>query len=329
MYGIIVKGTKGLQYTDGRRMYFPDRKWQDARVGIFTDMRITVDKDTYAFFTGKMLEVEPLSIDEVFTIEEYEADATYKSLDVDNGNVIAISCDGETGIYAKVASKVIKIIDTDDLEVNSIGIRVKQHIADFLFTAKGVDVSSYLLKHFSETCKLGDKKRALLACIRIMASRPHASFKDFTIFSDAFIVAKAGSEFFSTEMVYAFDKDDELKFIAFTPSVVKGTKTGRIDVAEVENICVNNMICLYSGYAEADKLVVTNKLSALGHTSEVFAWNGNLFTWDCLENEQVVKQINDAKEQHQALLKRLGKQCSSKMITELRKLNLKAWLLHK
>lgn len=53
---LLKKGERGLFFSDGKRIYFPDRCWEDAKAGYFSDMKITKDKDTYAFITGKMID---------------------------------------------------------------------------------------------------------------------------------------------------------------------------------------------------------------------------------------------------------------------------------
>lgn len=32
---ILVKGDKGLYFSDGNKIYFPDRSWKDAEEGIY------------------------------------------------------------------------------------------------------------------------------------------------------------------------------------------------------------------------------------------------------------------------------------------------------
>lgn len=55
-YILIVKGDKGLYYSDGKKFYFPDKtSFKDATEGVAVHCHITKDSGNFVFFTGEML----------------------------------------------------------------------------------------------------------------------------------------------------------------------------------------------------------------------------------------------------------------------------------
>lgn len=58
----IQKGERGLVIDGGGKLLFPDRSWKGAREGFATDVKITKDKDTYAFVSGRMLDIADIDI---------------------------------------------------------------------------------------------------------------------------------------------------------------------------------------------------------------------------------------------------------------------------
>lgn len=60
---MIQRGDRGLFIANGNKLLFPDRSWKDAREGFAYDVEIVLDKGTYAFVRGKMLETLPIELD--------------------------------------------------------------------------------------------------------------------------------------------------------------------------------------------------------------------------------------------------------------------------
>lgn len=150
---LLEKGERGLFYSDGNRIYFPDWRWKDAKVGLFTDMKITKDKDSYAFITGKMVDPDFILgnavdiLDNLFLItvgeyfrkghkvkvyedntfsiisqlgkSEYEGDRNI-ILDTNEGyrvfKIDSISSD----VSSKISKKVVKVADFSDLSKSVI-----------------------------------------------------------------------------------------------------------------------------------------------------------------------------------------------------------------
>lgn len=63
---LIQKGDRGLFISNGNKLLFPDRSWKDAREGFAKDIEITLDKGTYAFVRGKMMDTLPITLDDIF-----------------------------------------------------------------------------------------------------------------------------------------------------------------------------------------------------------------------------------------------------------------------
>lgn len=59
---LFNEGTKGLSYSDGKRMYFPDRKFEASAGVFYTNVSVTVDKDTYAFVKADVIIPESIFV---------------------------------------------------------------------------------------------------------------------------------------------------------------------------------------------------------------------------------------------------------------------------
>lgn len=62
---LIQRGDRGLFIANGNKLLFPDRSWKDAREGFAYDVEIVLDKGTYAFVRGKMLETQPICVNDL------------------------------------------------------------------------------------------------------------------------------------------------------------------------------------------------------------------------------------------------------------------------
>lgn len=62
-FGYLVRGAKGLFYSDGRYFYFPNRG-SNLKEGIIKNIRVVkdfLDDRGYAFIDAEMVETEPFS----------------------------------------------------------------------------------------------------------------------------------------------------------------------------------------------------------------------------------------------------------------------------
>lgn len=66
---LIQKGDRGLFISNGSKLLFPDRSWKDAKEGFAYDVEITLDKGTYAFVRGKMLQTTPIGVEDLMDSE--------------------------------------------------------------------------------------------------------------------------------------------------------------------------------------------------------------------------------------------------------------------
>lgn len=76
MSGMLMKGSKGLYLSDGKKLYFPDRSFTDAEMGFVRNAKVVKDKGTYAFITGEMVRNVPMTDSTICDIMvEYGEDA--------------------------------------------------------------------------------------------------------------------------------------------------------------------------------------------------------------------------------------------------------------
>ena len=337
----LVQGEKGLYYTDGVRIYFPDRKWTEAKLGFFTDLHVTVEKDTYSFISGKMIEALPLSAETFFETQPFKLSSVYcYKLLGDTMMIIEKDCNDYWSAYINTKDGIKQVFHTEDYVLGFMHM-YKEHyrrncFTDVLFKDRqAVDTSAYIKTYYVDNCKL-DKDRFMEACIRLCSRVEfwHRKVIDFKLYNDTFIVVTYNGDFvynrdeiFTTMYVY---DNNELHSITGVDVKTLGNSGIKLTRDEINNFCIEKHICLGYGHdTDIDENLVMRVFSGLEVEVTVYAWCGSKFKMDFLNNEDVVKVIDSSFEKLKATVKRVGKSCTGRLVNELQKFNVRPWLLRK
>lgn len=338
----LVQGEKGLYYTDGVRIYFPDRKWTEAKLGFFTDLHVTIEKDKYSFISGKMIETLPLSAETFFEAQPFKLSSTYfYKLLGDTMMIIEKDCNGYWSAYVNTKNGIQQVFHTEDY-VLGYKRMYKEHyrrncFTDVLFKDKQtVDTTAYIKTWYADNCKL-DEDRFMEACIRLCSRADFLGRKvtDFKLYDNTFIVVTYTVSYTYSKdetytMIFVYDNNDKLHDIRDVDVKTLGKVERKLTKDEVDNFCVEKHICLGYGHdTDISENLVMKVFSGLGAEVTIYAWCGDKFKMDFLSDENLIKVIDDDFAKLQATVKRVGKSCTGRLVNELQKFNVRPWLLHK
>lgn len=336
---LLLEGQKGLYHTNGAKMFFPDRKWTDAKAGFFTDLHETVQKDTYSFITGKMLETLPLTADVFFETQPFKLTSTYFSLQIGDAEaIVEKDCHANWTVFVNTKEGVQSVYFVDDF-IQGVYRMERTHYHRNCFTAelfknkKLLDTTAQQKAWYFEFCQLDDDK-IMTACVRIrsMVEMLYRTYYDFKIYDNTFIVVKSQYKYESSvapsEYTFVFDGKNIIELSAVNVKSL-GKLTKVINNDELEKFIVDNHICLGFGDRSIEYHdIVYTTLKALGVELTLYAWCGGDFTMDKLQDAEKVAFIEKSYEELKATTKRVGRYCSGGLINDLQKLNPRPWLLH-
>lgn len=339
----LVQGEKGLYYTDGVRIYFPDRKWTEAKLGFFTDLHITIEKDKYSFISGKMIETLPLSSETFFENKPFKLSSQYfYKLLGDTMVIIEKDCNGNWSAYVNTRNGIQEVFYTEDYVLGYMHM-YKEHyrrncFTDVLFKDRqSIDITSQIRSWYANNCKLTEDK-FMEACIRLI-SRPEFWYRDiinFRLYDDSFIVVNyivnhsmlRDKE--KSQLVFVYSNSCGLDEVNNVDVEALGKVTKILTKDEVDDFCVKNHICVGYGHdTDFNSNVVEHTFSGFNTEVTVYAWEGSKFTTSMLNDKDTIDTIEASFSRLQAMVKRIGKCCSGKMIQELQKFNPRPWLLRK
>lgn len=335
----LVQGKKGLYFTDGVRIYFPDRKWTEAKLGFFTDLHVTIEKETYSFISGKMIETLPLSAETFFEAQPFKLSSTYfYKLLGDTMMIIEKDCNGYWSAYVNTKNGIQQVFHTEDY-VLGYERMYKEHyrrncFTDVLFKDRqSIDVTSQARHWYANNCKLTEDM-FMEACIRLISKSIlwGRNIVDFKLYDDSFIVVNYNclSRNEKSQLVCVYSNNCELKEVNNVDVKALGKVTKTLTKDTVEDYCIKNHICLGYGHTtDFNSNVIEKTLSGFDVEVTIYAWSGSKFTTSMLDDKDTVDIIEDSFSRLQATVKRIGKCCSGRMIQELQKFNPRPWLLNK
>lgn len=338
----LVQGEKGFYYTDGVKIYFPDRRWKDAKLGFFTDLHVTVEKDKYSFISGKMIETLPLPSKTFFEAQPFKLSSSYfyKLL----GNTMVIlekDCNGYWSAYVNTSNGIQEVFHTEDY-ILGFDRMSKEHyrrncFTDVLFNDRQpLDVTTQVKSWYANNCKLSDEM-FMEACVRLISSPKFldTDIIDFKLYNDSFIVFTRIAQYFGgiskkVQFIYVYSNNCDLEEVNNVDVKTLGKVTKTLTKDTVEDYCVKNHICVGYGHdTDFNNNVVEKTFSGFNTKVTVYAWEGDKFTTSMLNDKDTVDIIEASFSRLQATVKSIGKYCSSRNIQELEKFNTRKWLLYK
>ena len=330
MFYFLVRGDRGLYYSDGKRTYFPDRSWKEAREGIFTDMEITRDKETYAFIRGTMVDLEYISLKEAFENTSYDRDMYYREVKFGGSNLIVkYQFSDYTFIFKSGGKVIVSNLNTMDAPKNRADY-VDKFLSEIYRRGTSVVVPLELIS--GELTVRTEDNTFLLSCIRILHSlnRRHllgrVDVKEFRLLErDLILVDNVSRYGIQEQYIFSMVGDYEPQLVV-QASKFSGVKTVAVlSYKELEDYCVSHYI--YVGGIFSKGLTITHTLRFDNDKYDITAWNGSTYTFE-LEESSTKKAIVQSFEELKAAQKSIGKYCRTpQAIEKLRGLNPKPWLI--
>lgn len=337
-FGVLVKNTKGMVFSDGEYLYFPDRK-SNLHEGIITDIEVVKDfRDTrgYAFITAKNVETEDFSEEELFAFID-----TYKDVKICNlggsqllalerhttsdyqRNISSFSTSYHfTSFVCKIDGEVIEIIsgiiDKDNYREPFVSLRHKIKVLD-----------DKILKAFCRAKFVGSEDFNLFAQLKACSELYlFTSKRDELYYSPECGIIKVVEHLSYTNSVfcnfYAYN-GEHIYRIDTSESYMDKFKFLPLDMAELRKYALSNHICTI-GYASNHNLIsdkIINHTVVLGSDLFIiYAYNLRSINFKDLNDEDLDRLINMTTENY---LERLKYVMKRQKLTAVKQYMLSSW----
>ena len=315
----LIQGYRGLYYSDGNKIYFPDRSWKDCKQGVYSDMHITVDKGTYAFVTGNPVN----AIDNDSDICRNAIETKFN----DYNTTVFRGVIGDTPIFRALDNDAVWFIVTETGEIleflcsanvlagnyrnfNSFSKDLRNESNLDMNTNCGISEVDYIATNAD---KFTSREDFLIGAVRCISNLPHytqKSIKSVRLIGDCvFKVVGASYCFYFLNGEFRITDDDILKKYGLTFEASRD---------EVKQFCKDKNICIKQGYKEP---TVTVDCHAFGNDYEVLLFNGGVVTKDILSDEYLQKTVSTSIAEFDKTRKAIAKRIGRDSFSELSKFN--------
>ena len=316
----FTKGEKGLYFSNGRKMFFPDRDFKDAREGL-AEVHINVGKDkgTYAFVSGKMIDNTPINMSE---LEAYCLDNNICDV---HRLILLESEDTSDVLYACIrhgACDMTMLYQSEDGLKVCFELQQRGDTEKYLF--KNVQRAVANWKSYSDESEF----LKLLACrnaeevtkdevMELLVRINYVGFDNTTCVYDNKYIAIIGFG------AYIKSKGKMVAMSSDIISKVKQTKSFMISAQEVKDFMYDHNISRYHG---RNDIVVDLPVKAFDENFNVKVFNSSVFKMLYLNgvfNNMVLESAEEIKKARM----HYGRHCTTqRQIDELRKLSPKNYL---
>lgn len=321
---LFVKGDKGLVANRNGRFYFPDRKSNITEEGLY-DCTITIDKDKYAFVTGRPVKTVMPSVEytadmvsrELFEEEPFRRINAFGVKKIGNSIIIYTRRDGFTNIgYVNSVNDYCPILSyTDDRRDYNIrklyGMSNFPNVSDYEELRK-----SAINKAATELDDDMLKKVTAVSLLKTLGSS-YRQLTSVVLRDNRFIVIETEYYGMKSTQVYAYSEGKGVVEIntATENCFDKNAAKKDINTAEIANYIIENHLGA-DGLGKEETYV--RHISFMSNDIDVVCLNGNLFL-DDISEENRAKAAESFKEL-EAYRKKVSKKISRSSIQELVKL---------
>lgn len=338
---LIQKGDRGLFISNGNKLLFPDRSWKDARVGFAHNIRITLDKGTYAFVKGDMLETLPIEYTDLMQREGLGA--YYRKGEIEGQQYITewTPSGADNGGYRIFVRA--KQPDGASLERVVLTGRRDSAITCLSDLSKAIDVSEVLIKSSPELKFEDDYEYAfeMFKLLRMLYEKSGVGGRvkaGIRIYNSSIVVVKHVFEYSSPMFdVYRYVGEvgsghfERVDAFPSTNAEKLFEKSEPLDMSEIESLAMEFKVCIpYSEYTGKcfDERLTSKVFECLGSGVVVYAFNmvGYDSSWfDTDEAQPYIDLVEDSFERLAYLKKRLAK--TGVGLDKLSSLNVRRWLV--
>lgn len=336
---LIQRGERGLFISNGNKLLFPDRSWKDAREGFARDIEVVLDKGTYAFVRGKMLETPQIELSDIqlnfgvhYRVGEYAGTKFIiewqSNINRDSGYRIFIKSQNEDG----TSIETVKITGKRLPEVTFLSdFASSADVTETLVTSCSVlnfesdeQFAFEMFKLFQAIFERSEVAGKVKATIRVYNSSLVLIRHHFQYTSDSYEVYHYVGELGSGrwERMEGFPQSGAEKLY---------NKCEDFDMREVSDLAMDYKVCLarrrYSDNSFDDRLV-SRVFECMGNGVVVYAFNMKGYGPEWFETEEAQPYIALVEESF-ARLDSLKRQLSKRGIgvDKLVGLNVRSWIM--
>lgn len=316
-YRFLIQNKNGLFTSDGRKVYFPDRRNKfELTVGVARCI-VSKDFDKYGFLIGEMAS----NVGRLCNAVEAGK--------VNLNNVLSLYKIGEYEYWIEQGDDCLKryciFVDGKVVDLNSFNYTAtttqRYNVSDFYYNLRSqseneVDTLRSIKVKYVDNIISNLKKvtrDTLLECIvRSLTVRFPESIK---LYNDKIVAIE---DFYSTSYYYCDGKD-----LVSIPSISTEGMMVQDLTDEIEKIILDYNLVITSS---SDALgIVRRGISCFNETVEVCLLSNKYFRFK--QPQGVVDILEKSKQDVLAFKKRVGKYVTKNNMSELQKLNLKDWQL--
>lgn len=332
-YLVLIEGEKGLFASDGRKPYFPHRTFSSATVGIVSKVAVEYDKGNYAFISGSMVETLPIEQDDILSfvnernLQSYVTQINHGVLRDSNVQLCVIYCEDElktTYILFKTSKglQILTELNSDSekfLRYNYNNVVSHLRDADTGRIIGGTNLSDMVLTIRLRGAENITTEQAFILCVN---NYWQFGDNDAEVYDDRYVKTH--------DKLYYFI-NGELRSISAYSCIAKAvidlsTFKYKITEKEVTDYMVENNIGYGSGF---DGHILERHISVFNEDICVKLFNSRHFKMEFLKEESAVNTVQESVKELESFRKKIGKQCSKSMISELQKLSLRNICLNK
>lgn len=334
----IQKGERGLVIDGGGKLLFPDRSWKGAREGFATDVKITKDKDTYAFVSGRMLDIADIGI---YDIDICDDCASYWQGEVNGSKYIL---EYSANLRANNYRIFVRVQNEDGYSTERVslpnkGYKTKNYLLEH---AKPVDVDELLFSHAKELSFESDKQYAneMFKFLRrlykdsIVTGREPLEL-EIRVYESSLLLVKFSDKYYHYDkhQIYSYvgelGKGEFKRVRIYCDTDQIWEKSGTLDLEELEGMAYDYGVSLNSSMLDRafDSRLTCHVFECNGNGVVVYAFNLDGYDLDWLETEDAapyVGLVDESLDRLSYLSKRLAK--IGVGIDNLGKMNVKSWL---
>ncbi len=333
-YFILIKGEKGLYTSDGKRILFPDRRFDTATEGVVKNVRITVDKERYAFFTGEMMNLEDLSDEEelrsfittytsgVHNMNPNFKDTFFKKVKIYDNKIAVVFCQNQysenlywDNVFVIVKEKGVYWVVDEYHEYTRNNIL--NHIIYDFNKVHSIDIINLDVNSIQE---LTEKNK-----LRIIFDNFHGD--DFKVINNKIIISSY--KYSKTVDLFWVDENDNIRNISVLSykidDVLTSKETYDISSDEVIDLAIKHGVRLNTYSWDSDADIITRTIKVMGQEIELSLFNSKRykFVYDLDENHPYRIKVKESLENLESFRKHIAKNINSKNLPELSKLSLK------
>ena len=341
MYGyyLLNKNDKGFFTTDGFKIYFADRKSNLDKVGVITNVEVTLDKEKFAFIKGSYVTGKFPTLQDIKDLIP-----SYRRVEsITIGQVSIGSCDCLALSWEDCLVVVTMIDDSPVVVFNSrqgsTTAAIRQYNNWYSYISKNLNKLGFedilnIYGHNNTALAVTTSAKLLLIAKAISHARhnTHRDFKvlDVVLINNFVVKLKYSSiEGTFTSYFFAFKKGTETSFYKSDNFVIaEDDVIETFKPSDIRDFILRNHLTFgYGGTADSYHFLTAKKFTGFQESVTLYCYDVDEVTDVELSMERPKELVEKSHEELDSLLKRVAKFATAKNIEELANLRPQSWVL--